>query len=190
MASIFYQFISHNIKFTVQFEIVDNIGIVCPRFSGEIITGGKMSYTQLYYHIIFRTKYNRSAIPQEHEAELYSYLRECAKRRNAVLYEIGGIENHLHMFISLPPKYGLSDFMREIKTASSKMLSGNPHFPGFCGWGNGYAALTYSKSEMSTVINYIKKQKEHHKAETFASEYRRFISEAGIPIDERFFLVD
>ena len=60
----------------------------------------------------------------------------------------------------------------------------------FEGWGEGYAAFSYSFNDLETVKNYIKNQKEHHKGVTFGDEYRRLIESQGITIDEQYFLKD
>ncbi len=52
----------------------------------------------------------------------------------------------------------------------------------------GYGAFSYSKSDVPRVINYIQNQKEHHKQETFAEEYLRFLEEFKIEFDERYIL--
>ena len=149
-----------------------------------------MSYTRLLYHIVFRTKCSLNTIPESHEKDLYAYILGFVNNKNAVLYRIGGMPNHIHMLVDLPPMLSVASFMQELKIATSKWLKTNSEFPDFQGWAEGYAAFTYSLKEKETVINYIKNQKEHHKVETFESEYRRFIEESGIQIDEKYFLKD
>lgn len=149
-----------------------------------------MSYTRFLYHIVFRTKCSLNTIPESHERDLYAYILGFVNNKNAVLYRIGGMPNHIHMLVDLPPMLSVASFMQELKIATSKWLKTNSEFPNFQGWAEGYAAFTYSLKEKETVINYIKNQKEHHKAETFEDEYRRFIEESGIQIDEKYFLKD
>ncbi|MBR3567139.1 MAG: IS200/IS605 family transposase [Salinivirgaceae bacterium] len=149
-----------------------------------------MSYTRFLYHIVFRTKCSLNTIPESHEKDLYAYILGFVNNKNAVLYRIGGMPNHIHMLVDLPPMLSVASFMQELKIATSKWLKTNSEFPNFQGWAEGYAAFTYSLKEKETVINYIKNQKEHHKVETFESEYRRFIEESGIQIDEKYFLKD
>lgn len=149
-----------------------------------------MSYTQLLYHIIFRTKGNKKTINQEHEKELFAYIFGYIKNKKSILYRINGTENHIHMLIDLHPIHSLSGFMRDLKEASSKWLKQNPNFPTFEFWAEGYGAFTYSIKEKETIINYIKNQKEHHKTVSFEEEYRAFLEDNGIAIDERYFLKD
>lgn len=147
-----------------------------------------MSYTRLIFHIVFRTKYNKLAINQEYEKELYAYIHGIAKSYGAYVYRIGGMPDHLHILLDFPAKVSLSEFMRELKKSSSKWMRESGKFPAFEGWGEGYAAFSYSRSDVYTIINYIKNQKEHHKNVPFVQELRKLLTDSGIDIDERYFL--
>lgn len=149
-----------------------------------------MSYTQLLYHIVFRTKGNKKTINEQNEKELYAYIFGYIKNKKSILYRINGTENHIHLLIDLHPTLSLSGFMRDLKEASSKWLKQNSNFPMFEFWAEGYGAFTYSKKEKDTIINYIKNQKEHHKTVSFKEEFRAFLEENGVEIDERYFLKD
>jgi putative transposase len=85
------------------------------------------------------------------------------------LYRIGGIPNHIHLLVDIHPTLAVSDFE---------------------GWAVSFAGFTYSLKEKQTIIDYIKNQKEHHKKVSFEVEYRQFLIENGIDIDERYFLKD
>ena len=149
-----------------------------------------MSYTTSYYHIVFRTYRSEKTISAEHERELYAYIYGIAKNLGCQTYRIGGMPDHIHIFVSLPPSMSLAAFVQRVKTDSSKWLKGSPHFPHFRGWGTGYAGFSYSLKDKDMIVNYIMKQKEHHERKTFAEEYRAFLEENGISIDERYFLKD
>ena len=149
-----------------------------------------MSYTTSYYHIVIRTYRSEPTIPEEYERELYAYLYGIAKNLNCQTYRIGGMPDHIHMFVSLPSSLSLSTFVQRMKTGSSKWLKANPHFPRFEGWGREYAGFSYSLLDKDKIVGYILKQKEHHRRVTFAEEYRAFLVENRISIDERYFLKD
>ena len=149
-----------------------------------------MSYTRLLYHIVFRTKYGRNTIPEQHEKELYAYIMGIVSNKKTKLYRIGGIENHIHLLVDIHPTFALSDFMKELKEYSSKWLSKNLNFPDFEGWSVSFAGFTYNLNDKQTIIDYIKNQREHHKTVNFEEEYRQFLVENGIDIDERYFLKD
>lgn len=144
------------------------------------------SYRQIYYQIIFGTKFREPTINQAHEEELYKYIWGIINDKNCNLYRINGIEDHIHIFCDLHPSLALSDFVKDIKVASSIWMKESNKFPDFIGWQDGYGAFTYSIREKDMIINYIKKQKEHHKQESFIDEYKRLLKEHGVKVDDRF----
>ena len=149
-----------------------------------------MSYTTSYYHIVFRTYRSEPTIVEEHERELYAYIYGIAKKLNCQTYRIGGMPDHIHIFVSMPPSLSLSSFVQRVKTETSKWLKTNPLFPAFRGWIHEYAGFSYSIHDKDKIVKYILRQKEHHKSETFPAEYRKFVEEHGVQVDDRFFLND
>ena len=77
-----------------------------------------MSYTNLVYHIVFRTYRSIPAIDEEHERELYAYAHGYITRHRAKLYRIGGMPDHVHLLVSLPPDLADSEFVRGLKYAT------------------------------------------------------------------------
>ncbi|MBR4153933.1 MAG: transposase [Paludibacteraceae bacterium] len=149
-----------------------------------------MSYTQTFYHIVLRTHRSIPAIVEEHERELYSYMLGFVNNVGGCLYRIGGMPDHVHLFVSLPATLAMSKFVQEIKVSTSKWLNANPHFPLFDGWSKEYAGFSYSLRDKDMIVGYIAKQKEHHRSKTFAEEYRQFLVENGENIKEDYFFKD
>ncbi len=125
------------------------------------------SYKQIYYQIVFGTKYRKSTIAEEHCEELYKYIWGVINNKHCKLYRISGVEDHIHIFSDLHPSISLADYVKDIKVASSLWMKETGKFPDFIGWQEGYGAFTYSIREKEMIINYVKNQKEHHKKETF-----------------------
>ena len=148
-----------------------------------------MSYTQLLYHVIFRTKHGNPTISEAHEKELYAYIWGIVSHQKSVLYRIGGTANHLHLLVSIHPAIAVARFVQKVKEYSSKWLLSNPHFPDFEAWAVGYAAFSYSIKEKQTIFNYIARQKEHHRATSFEDECRALLMQNGIEGDGKDFLM-
>ena len=144
-----------------------------------------MSYTQLMYHAVIRTKESGQTLSIEHSDDLYRYIWGVIRNKNSVLYRVNGMEDHVHILFSLHPTIALSDFMRDLKVETSKMLKRTVGFERFTAWGEGYAALTYSLKDKDMVVNYIKNQREHHKILSFKEEYIMFLKDMGLELDER-----
>ena len=146
-----------------------------------------MSYTCLLYHIVIRTKRSEPTINAEHERELYAYIYEFIKSHDSKLHRLNGMPDHLHILIGLHPTIALSDFLRDLKTATSKMLKANRQkFPMFDGWGAEYFACTVSLNQKDNVKEYIMNQKEHHQHINTRDEIIRLCEENGIPYDKRY----
>jgi len=148
------------------------------------------AYRQILYHIVFRTKGSEKTIRQNHRDELYKYIWGIIKSKKCHLFRINGMEDHIHIFSDLHPSVALADYVREIKSSSSKWMKSSGLFPEFKGWGIKYCALTYSFRDRDMIINYIKNQQEHHKKESFQDEIIRFFKEQGINLDEKWFWID
>ena len=144
-----------------------------------------MSYTQLLYHTVIRTKRSERTLSLNHSDDLYRYIWGIIRNKDCVLYRVNGMEDHIHILFSLRPTIALSDFMRELKAETSKMLKRTVGFEHFTAWGEGYAALTYSLKDKDMVIDYIKKQREHHKTVSFKEEYILLLKDMGMELDER-----
>lgn len=102
------------------------------------------------------------------------------------MYRINGTENHIHILSDLHPTVALSDYIKEIKTASNRWMKESGKFPDFVSWAEGSCVLSYSYRDKDMIVNYIKKQKEHHKKTGFEDEYRVLLREAGVDADERY----
>jgi hypothetical protein len=58
--------------------------------------------------------------------------------------------------------------------------------PSLFRWQEGYGAFSYSRSQISNVVNYIENQEEHHRNKTFLEEYKQFLEQFEIEFDERY----
>jgi REP element-mobilizing transposase RayT len=144
------------------------------------------SYRQILYHIVFCTYNRHNTIPDEYQEVLYKYIWGIIKNRKGVLYQINGTENHIHIISDLHPTVALSDFIKEIKTASNIWMKSTGNYPAFTSWAEGSCSLTYAFRDKEMIVNYIKNQKEHHRKVTFEDEYRALLKEHGIEPDERY----
>jgi len=145
-------------------------------------------YRQIYYQIVFGTKYRNPTINPTHEVELFKYISGVIKNQKGKLYRINGMEDHIHIMCDMHPTVCLSDFVKDIKVSSNLWMKKSGMFPEFEAWQEGYGAFTYSIREKDMIINYIKNQKQHHKSENFYDEFKRILIENGIEFDEKYLL--
>lgn len=144
------------------------------------------TFRQIYYQIVFSTKYRKPVLSIEHEDKLYKYIWGVVKNKNCKLYRINGMPDHIHLLIDLHPSVSLSSFVKDIKISSNIWIKQSGLFPDFEEWQIGYGAFTYSEKEKDVIFNYVKNQKEHHKHESFEDEYKNLLRSNGIDFDEKY----
>ncbi len=144
------------------------------------------TFTHLLTHIVFSTKERVPCITIEMQSELYPYLGGLTRELNGKAYIINGIEDHIHLLVSLPPTVSISEALKFIKANSSGWLGKRFGKRNFVGWQVGYGAFSVSKSNVSDVISYIRNQKEHHKKFDFKAEFISLLKKHEIEYDERY----
>ena len=144
------------------------------------------TFTSLHYHVIFSTKTREPWIRPDIEPRVWSYLGGIARENDMKAILIGGIENHVHLLLGLPPTVAVSKAVQVIKGGSSAWLKDTfPWVRGF-GWQDGYGAFTVSKSLVPEVEDYIRNQREHHRVKTFEEEYRAVLEKHETRFEERY----
>ena len=82
----------------------------------------------------------------------------------AIVYEVNGTDDHVHLVTSVPPKVALADFVGQLKGASSRYIDTFSGRSGLrFGWGRGYGIVSFGQKALSRVMAYVAKQKQHHR---------------------------
>lgn len=133
------------------------------------------TYSQIYIQVIFAVQNRHALIQQPWEEELYKYITGIVQNKGQKMLAINGTHNHIHFFIGMKPTCCLSDLVREIKKSSNIFINEKEFIKSNFKWQEGFGAFSYSHSQLTDVIQYIEKQKEHHKKKTFKEEYLAFL---------------
>ena len=143
------------------------------------------TYVNNIVHIIFHTKPNCTPMLTDDLTRIHQYIGGIVKGTGAVLIEIGGTHDHVHLLASIPKTTSLSDFMRTVKSESSRWIKNLGPYYGVFAWQDGYGAFSVSASVVPRVVKYIRNQEEHHRVKTFVEEYKSFLDAYGIEYDAR-----
>ncbi len=144
------------------------------------------TYSQILFHIVFSTKHRTPWITPDVAKRLYPYMGGIIRAEKGVLYSIGGIADHVHLYLRWRPDASVSDLMRTTKARSSRWLHETfPNLPSFA-WQEGYGVFSVSKSQEPEVKKYIANQAAHHKREDFKSELLRMLKLHEVEFDERY----
>lgn len=125
-----------------------------------------MPFCRLYYHLVWATKERMALIKPDIESELHSYLIGKADALGAIVHAIESVDDHIHMIVSIAPKISVSDFVGQLKGASTFHINHMPDAIGNFGWQRGYGAITVGPAGLNQAISYVRNQKEHHKQGT------------------------
>jgi REP element-mobilizing transposase RayT len=143
------------------------------------------SYSQNVIHVVFSTKDRQKTIAPNFQLKLWAYAVGICKNDGIFLLGVGGIEDHLHLLIQLPPTLALAKAINSIKSNSSRWANQEGQR---LAWQQGYGAFSVSYSLVATVLQYINKQKEHHKKMTFQEEFLALLKKHGVEFDPRYVL--
>lgn len=108
------------------------------------------------YHIVFTPKYRRKAIYGQYRDSIGQILKQLYNYKGVEIIEGHLMPNHIHMLVSIPPKYSVSQFMEYLKGKTSLMIFdkhgnlkykfGNRHF-----WAEGYYVSTVGLNVSESV---------------------------------------
>ena len=144
------------------------------------------SYTNILVHYVFSTKNREKIITAPLQEQLWAYMGGIAKENNMKALAIGGIEDHVHLLISLPSTLSIAKAIQLIKGGSSKWVHDTfPKYNNFK-WQEGYGAFSVSSSGTKGLIAYINRQEEHHHKKSFRKEYVSFLEKNVIEYDNRY----
>lgn len=144
------------------------------------------TYTQIHIQSIFAVQNRDCVIGKEWKQELYMYITGIIQNHNHKVLAINGMPDHIHILFGFRPTQTLSDLMQDIKGDSSKWINSKGFVKSRFSWQEGYAAFSYSKSQVQNVINYINNQEEHHKKITFTEEYLDMLREFEVDFNEAY----
>ena len=142
------------------------------------------SLANVLIHTIFSTKNRRALIQSPVDRDLYSYIAGIAKSHGSFVYEVGGVEDHVHILQTLPRAMPVCKLVEEIKKSSSRWIKGKGIRYSDFAWQSGYGAFSIGQSGIDGLRKYIQDQKEHHKKISFQDEYRAFLKKYQVKFDE------
>ena len=114
------------------------------------------------YHVVFAPKYRRMVIYGQIKKDIGQILRKLCEQKGVEIIEVEACPDHIHMLLSIPPKYSVAQIMGYLKGKSSLMIFdrhanlkykyGDRHF-----WARGYFVDTVGRNK-EKIREYIRKQ--------------------------------
>ncbi len=144
------------------------------------------TYTNILTHIIFSTKNRSQIITDTYKIRLYNYIGGIIRHEGAILLEIGGTKDHVHIVIKTKAIHSIATITQKIKSNSSKWVNDNKLIGDKFSWQSGYGAFSISESQIYKVRNYVATQEEHHKNRDFKEELILLLKKHKIEYEEKY----
>lgn len=139
-------------------------------------------YSNVLVHCVFSTKDRKDLIPEKLIPTLCKYFEGIGRNHNIPVLTAGGIPNHVHLLIALPPDMPIAKAIQVVKANSSRWL--REHGIEFA-WQEGYGAFSVSSSNRDAVKHYIERQAEHHRKRPYEKEFEAMLRKCEIAFDAK-----
>ncbi len=128
-----------------------------------------LSYVKWYcrYHVVFVPKYRKKSIFGQLRKQIGGVLRQLCEQEGVELVEGHAMSDHVHLCLSIPPKYSVAHTVGFLKGKSAirihrEFLGRERNFTGFHFWARGYCVSTIGLDE-KVIRDYIRNQEEEEK---------------------------
>lgn len=122
-----------------------------------------MALWRLYYHLVWGTKKRQPLINPDRETVLYDYIIGKADALACIVHAINGIEDHIHLVVSITPAVSIADFVKNIKGSSAYHLNQDlSASKDKFAWQEGYGVFSLGSKQLDQAVIYVQNQKLHH----------------------------
>jgi putative transposase len=120
-----------------------------------------MTIWRTYYHFVWSTRDRIALITPNLESSLYDYIDQKSQFLQVQLHAIGGMPDHIHLIVSIPPKLAIAEFVKRIKGSSSHYLNELNKSQNFA-WQREYGVFSLGSQQLDRAIEYVNNQKQRH----------------------------
>jgi putative transposase len=121
-------------------------------------------YSEINLHIVFHTKGSLPLLTPQVEPLAHRFLKQrIANTAGAFYHEVGGIETHVHLVVTVRPTLLVSDFIGKLKGGSSHDVNqAIGRHSKVVQWQIGYGVVSFGTRDLPWVVEYVRNQREHH----------------------------
>ena len=138
------------------------------------------SLCKIWVHAVWGTKYRQDLIHPSIESQIHQLIHHQLNELKCKMRIINGTQDHVHTLFLLDQNISIAKVLKQAKGAVSYEINQQDISQQKFKWQIGYGAFSVSEDRVPRIDGYIKKQKEHHKKETFAEELARFWKAYGM----------
>lgn len=142
------------------------------------------SFVSCHLHVVFATKERKPLITPEIAERLWPYLGGIARENKMKALKVGGVEDHIHILLSIPSTIAISKGVQLIKGNSSKWIHETFDQAKSFSWQEGYGAFSIGVSGIPDTIAYIENQAVHHHKKSFRDELESILRKHGMEYED------
>jgi putative transposase len=121
-------------------------------------------YSEIHLHLVWRTKGSAPLLTPQVEAAAHHAIRgRLINTPGAFVHEVGGIEDHVHVAVTVAPTILVSELIGQLKGASAHEV--NQKLGGgrkVLEWQTGYGVVSFGTKDLAWVTAYVRNQRQHH----------------------------
>jgi putative transposase len=121
-----------------------------------------MPYWRLFYHAVWGTKGRMPVIADSVAADIHRVITSKAQELGALVYAVGGMEDHVHVVASIPPRISIAEFVGQIKGTSAHVTNHVLLPEGAFTWQTEYGVVSFGGKKLDTVVKYVLEQRQRH----------------------------
>ena len=138
------------------------------------------SFVSCLMHCVWATKDRRPLIKPDLQQRLWPYLGGIARENKMKALVVGGLEDHVHVLLSIPSTLSVAKSIQLLKGNSSKWIHDTFKEHRDFEWQEGYGAFSIGISGVEDTTRYIHGQADHHRKMTFKEELEAFLKKHGM----------
>lgn len=137
-------------------------------------------YSEIHLHLTWHTFNNAPVLVDLVECQTHRHLRHRAiQSEGVIVHEIGGVADHVHLVVTIPPTLLISEWVGKLKGGSSYFINHEICNKKVLDWQTGYGVVSFGTKDLPWVIEYVRRQKEHHAKGTTQERLERVDREEG-----------
>ncbi len=117
---------------------------------------------RVYIQFVWTTEDRLPLVTPDIERDVYRYITVVCQKCGCEMLALGGLPDHVHLYVTLPSTVDYSVLMRNVKGGSSRLINQTLKPDQFFGWNKNYGAFSTRKSDIPIVVEYIENQKQRH----------------------------
>ena len=135
----------------------------------------------LYIHLVWATWDRLPLITPEMERRIHRNIESEARKQGCDVLAINGVQDHIHLPVTLPATITIANLVKQVKGVSSHFVNETLRPAAQFKSQGSYAAFSVSRWDVDKIIEYIRRQKEHHSAASIVQECEETFEEFSPP---------